>query len=62
MIDVTLDARGVRVITIDNPARGNALAGADAVRALVGMPALPKAKDLPPIPSFEARMMSWGVK
>lgn len=34
----------------------------DAVRALVGMPALPKAKDLPPIPSFEARMMSWGVK
>ena len=34
MIDVTLDARGVRVITIDNPARGNALASADAVRAL----------------------------
>ena len=34
----------------------------DAVRALVGMPALPKAKDLPPIPSFEARMMSCGVK
>ena len=30
MIDVTLDARGVRVITIDNPARGNALASADA--------------------------------
>ena len=34
----------------------------DAVRALVGMPALPKAKNLPPIPSFEARMMRWGVK
>ena len=34
----------------------------DAVRVLVGMPALPKAKDLPPIPSFESRMMSWGVK
>jgi len=34
----------------------------DAVRVLVGMPALPKANDLPPIPSFESRMMSWGVK
>ena len=34
----------------------------DAVRAFVGMPALPKAKNLPPIPSFEARMMRWGVK
>ena len=34
----------------------------DAVRALVGMPALPKAKNLPSIPSFEARMMRWGVK
>ena len=34
----------------------------DAVRALVGMPALPKAKNLPPIPSFEARMMRWGLK
>ena len=34
----------------------------DAVRVLVGMQALPKAKDLPPIPSFESRMLSWGVK
>ena len=33
----------------------------DAVRALVGMRALPKAKDLPPIPSFESRMLLWGV-
>ena len=33
----------------------------DAVRVMVGMTAVPIAKNLPAIPSFEQRMANWGV-